>query len=1204
MKISSYIANSVLSASTLSLLLYAAGSHAAALDVSQSPLMLVDSVAPNLLFTLDDSGSMEFAYAPDGLSDKNFKVNGVTVCPNNDNGCRDTRRAKSADFNPIYYNPDVTYVIPKKADGSSYTTSFDSAPWNGFKGGSTVNLSSNYLPVWNNDWSGGGKFARHPANSGFSNRDNGAHAYYYVYNEALPGCTKVKHDDSCYEKKEPSTAAEKQNFANWYSFYRTRGLATISAAHLAFYELPSSIRLSWQRINGDSSQLSSNFGVYSQNHKNTFFTWLKDNSSFNGATPLLRAMNRAGSFLSTNAAWNNTVGDSQSGRYECRPAYHILMADGIWNGDKPTQPSDYRHDNKSWTAPDGKSYSPKAPYKHSDSHTLADLAMHYWATDLRTGIGNKVKPYIRYNNANSNTEYWDPRNNPATWQHMVNFTVGLGLTGSLVEPNLLWEDDKGTFGSSGYANLVNGTDWPAVGSNSDATNGKVYDLWHAAINSRGEFFSADSPESLVDSFKQILNRIAERTSTAAAAGSTTSVSADDPDDPYNLSIVNRAFFPEYNSEDWSGDLKRFDIKRLPNGNISRELVWSARTLLTSQAGRNIQMAGDGASGLKSFTYSNLSNDMKAVFNINPDVSGNVSDSKGSSRVDYLRGSRSAEGTSAGSFRVRSSVLGDIINSTPAVVGAPSYVPYLADKIDGNVGDYLSFQQTYAARPELIYVGANDGMLHAFSAVTGQEVFAFVPTEALANMPKLTGQTYKGGAHRFFVDGSPTVRDVYFNNAWHTVLIGTLGAGGRSLFALDITNPGEDGTGIKLLWEINPQTEGYENLGYTFPEPEIVKLHSGEWALLQGNGYDSEDDVASLLIIDIQDGSLIKEIVVEAGVNGANGLSSVRGADNNGDGLVDYAYAGDLKGNLWRFDLIKSVNDDSIPDPFARSVQTSVTASDFKVSYGGNPLYTASYPGAQNTTRAQAITAPPSLVRHPTMRGYIVLFGTGKYFETADAAPDTTKANSIYGIWDRLTKAQNTQSAAALNLTRNNLQAQTIQQQTVTTFNKEDGSSTTRTVRYISQNPITWYVDGTTPAQEEQNNKVNKWGWYLDLQVGSTKKGEMMVDRMLVRGNTLLFGTITPNSDPCADGNEYWAYGIDAHLGSRTKHPTFDFNQDGRFDKGDTNNGAVPSAYGSSSPIALTRDGTVIDVGGSMGFATSPDLHGRQSWQTMPLEIDE
>src|SRR5690554_2646908 len=369
MKISSYIANSVLSASTLSLLLYAAGSHAAALDVSQSPLMLVDSVAPNLLFTLDDSGSMEFAYTPDGLGDKNFKVNGVTVCPNNDNGCRNTRRVKSSDFNPLYYNPNVQYVIPKKADGTEYSTSFTSAPWNGFKGGDERNLSNEYRPVWHNDWSSNTRYALHPSQD-FNNTSTGVHAYYYVYNEALPGCTKVKHDDSCYEKKEPSTDLEKENFATWYSFYRTRGLATISAAHLAFYELPSSIRLSWQRINGDSTQLSSNFGVYSQNHKNTFFTWLKNNSSFSGSTPLRRAMTRAGSFLSTDAAWDNTIGDSNSGRYECRPAYHILMADGMWNGSTQTQPANNDTKKTPWPAQDGRTNTPNPPNNNKNINTL------------------------------------------------------------------------------------------------------------------------------------------------------------------------------------------------------------------------------------------------------------------------------------------------------------------------------------------------------------------------------------------------------------------------------------------------------------------------------------------------------------------------------------------------------------------------------------------------------------------------------------------------------------------------------------------------------------------------------------------------------------------------------------------------------------------------------------------------------------------
>ena len=251
--------------------------------------------------------------------------------------------------------------------------------------------------------------------------------------------------------------------------------------------------------------------------------------------------------------------------------------------------------------------------------------------------------------------------------------------------------------------------------------------------------------------------------------------------------------------------------------------------------------------------------------------------------------------------------------------------------------------------------------------------------------------------------------------------------------------------------------------------------------------------------------------------------------------------------------------------------------------------------------------PPSLVRHPTLRGYIVMFGTGKYFESADAAPDTTKPNSVYGIWDRLTKAQSTSSADAGSRTRRDLQRQTIEEQKVTTFNRETGGSVSRTVRYISDTAITWYADDVEPDDEEDSSNVNTWGWYLDLQIGTTeatREGEMMVDRMLVRGDTLVFGTLTPNSNPCADGNEYWAYGINAQTGARTRHPTFDFNQDGQFNRADTDSGKPPSGYSSQSPIALTRDGSLIDSGGSIGFSSSPELHGRQSWQVMPLEVDE
>ncbi|MEH6389030.1 MAG: PilC/PilY family type IV pilus protein [Pseudomonas profundi] len=1234
MKFSYHIGKTAINAAILGLCLQAATSHGA---VSQQPLMLVESVAPNLIFTLDSSGSMNWAFSPDSIGTKN-------------NSIRNTRRAKSSTFNPLYYNHEVTYRLPVELndDGtvssSGYSTSFNNAYNNGYNtGNGTVDLRDNYRVTWNWDISAsnpsysfscgywdpkapcylsyGGengdiyRLAENPGSDfyasgrgGYDNRQTGVPAYYYVYDESRSGCNKSIDNDSCYRKVNVGTN-ERQNFAIWYSFYRTRALATLTAANLAFNDLPSSIRFSWQdldRCKLNSSNCNNNyFRAFTDRHKGNFFKWLSE-VKFDTGTPLRKALDDAGKFLQTNDAWafdpnpmtaSGGVGSTERNpQFSCRPSFHVMMSDGMWNGADGSPSGTLRADHSSFSLPGTGDYtSSRRPFGDSTTNTLADLAMHYWATDL-SSLDDDLEPYMPFKGPNEN---WDPRNNPATWQHMVNYTMGLGLSQSLRKNGLRWEGD--TF-SGGYQNLLSGAQsWPPAAVDGEDNANNVYDLWHAAINSRGEFFSVDRPEDMIAAFNDIINRIAERTATAAAAGATTSVIADDPDDLFSFSTESRAFFPEYNSEDWSGDVKHAVIKRFPDGSHTRTQVWSARTAIDQQSNRHIFMGGGAATnGLQVFSYANLDTDLKTIFNQNPDSLNNATDNLGSDRVDYLKGDRSKEGNGDSQFRRRSSVLGDIINATPVVVSEPGYIPYIADKIDGESGDYAEFKDARIDRPELIYVGANDGMLHALSTEDGREVFAFVPNVLLKHMPRLTGQTYQGGGHRFFVDGTPLVRDVYIGDQWRTVLIGTLAAGGKSIFALDITDPGDNGAGTKLLWEISDATDDYENLGYSFPEPEIVRLHSGEWAVLQGNGYDSTEGAASMFIIDIADGSLIKELVVDEGEDDANGLSSVRGADNNGDGIVDYAYAGDLRGNLWRFDLVETSPEEPDGDPFSKERQSAVSAATYAISYGGNPLYTAVYPDS----RLQSITAPPSLVRHPTLRGYMVLFGTGKYFETDDAAPDTSKANTVYGVWDRLTRAQTTGAADAGNLTRSNLQQQRIREETVTSFEDDDDRIVSRNVRYITDNPIQWYTDGTAPEQEANRSRVRTWGWYVDLEVGSTKKGEMMIQRMSARGNTLLFGTLTPNEDPCADGATYWAYGINSQTGARTKHPTFDFNQDGRHDDGDTDNGDAPGGYETSSPPTLTRDGSIIDVDGVVGFSSSPELQGRQSWQTIPLEIEE
>ena len=1036
-------------------LLFIQSSHATLLDPAQSPLILSESVAPNMIFTLDDSGSMRYARVPDD-----------PAAP------AESRRVKSSYYNPLYYNPAVTYPLPIKynADGSrassQYSTSFTTAYLNGFntnKG--SIDLSSGYQATWTYDPAGDG--SNFPSNATAENpspeyyfdsgnfnlsltgtatstsqtinnvtftvtrstsgtgcsatitsplemgsvscgrssntyrvtttdrRDDNIPAYYYVFDTAQPSCTQTiesqKEDDNCYKRVIVSSNSgqvrasdisagtnELNNFARWYSFYRNRALTTMSAANIAFSGLPSTVRLTWQRLNScnsfNNSTCKNYLRKFSQYQRGNFFSWLS-NSPFSGGTPLRVAQQKAGEFIASNDAWaynpyplNSTGGTGttvQSPEYSCRANYHLLMTDGLWNGNNGATSATLKPDNTNTTLPDSTSYTQQRPFTDSTESTLADLAFHYWATDARN-LTNDIKPIIQAPSSNTATQYWDPRNDPATWQHLTTFTVGVGLTASLNATGIPWSGETNT--GTGYQALVSGSqNWPAA---SDGSNNNVYDLWHTAINSRGEFFSADTPEAIVTAFREIISRISNRTTSAGAPGVTASIVED---------TLNREVYEtKFNSEDWSGDLTKF---RITESGI-RSAVWSAQTRIDEQSAssRNIKIFSPTATNkLQDFTWSNLTSAQQALLNRNYDTASIPTDTLGSQRLDYIRGDQSREGSAAGAFRIRSSVLSDIVNSSPVIVGTPKYVSYLADQIDGGTlangnSSYGTFKaanraerlsvETASPRRPMVYVGANDGMLHGFDANTGSEVFAYVPTAVMENLFKLPSQRYTGTSHHFYVDGTPTVADVYYDDAWHTVLIGTLRAGGRSIFALDITDPDN----IKLLWEISSTDTGFGNLGYTYSQPVVARLHTGKWAVVTGNGYGNQAataaDLASLMIIDVETGNLERELTVTGNSALPNGLSTPRLADNNSDGIADYAYAGDLQGNMWRFDLVTTSATPASPDPFRRSLIGTIQPTTFNVAFAGTPLYTA-IDGRTTGASTQPITAPPSLVRHPS-----------------------------------------------------------------------------------------------------------------------------------------------------------------------------------------------------------------------------------------------
>jgi type IV pilus assembly protein PilY1 len=483
-------------------------------------------------------------------------------------------------------------------------------------------------------------------------------------------------------------------------------------------------------------------------------------------------------------------------------------------------------------------------------------------------------------------------------------------------------------------------------------------------------------------------------------------------------------------------------------------------------------------------------------------------------------------------------LGDVVNSSPIFVGKPPFQYQDAS--------YITFRNNNAARIQMVYVGANDGMLHGFDAATGVERLAFIPGAVFRNLLELPKQSY---AHKYYVDGTPSMGDVFYNGAWHTVLTGGLNKGGQGIYTLDVTDPSQfsqSNASTIYKWEFTDANDA--DLGFTFSRPAIAKVRTStgtKWVAVFGNGYgNTVDDTATggqvsttgnaaLYIVDIETGALVRKITTNTGTaqdpSGQarpNGLTTPALVDINGDSVADYVFAGDLFGNVWKFDL------------------TSNSSASWNIAFGGSPLFTA----RDSTGKAQPITSRPEVGRGPNGKGMIVLFGTGKFLEAADKDITQLTTQSFYGLID-----PNTASSTAIS-GRNQLTAQTII--------LEDTSD----------------ISGTlVPVRATSQNVVSNRGWYLDLLSGppgvpppSGFKGEMQVSDSVLRNGRIIFSTIIPSTDPCAFGGNSWLMELDALSGGRLPYTPFDLNNDNLFDSRDY----VTLADGTKVPVSGRRS----DVG--------------------------
>lgn len=653
----------------------------------------------------------------------------------------------------------------------------------------------------------------------------------------------------------------------------------------------------------------------------------------------------------------------------------------------------------------------------------------------------------------------------------------------------------------------------------------------------------------------------------------------------SISSERDLYRTEFDAETWTGKLIKETLNLQTN---TLEQEWEA-SIPTS--GRKVVMANSAGNALQDFEWSKLD---RTHAGENLQTTLNQSDGLGEERVRFIKGD-----TGHASFRKRTSLLGDIVNSSPVLVAGAQYLPYLADQIDG-ISKYAAFREDQKDRTPMIYVGANDGMLHGFNADSGAEAFAFVPTPVIENLHKLTDKDYvdkstdntKNSQHQYYVDGSISVADVYYKNQWRTVLVGALGAGGRGAYALDVTEPDD----IKLLWEFTVDTEASKadssspsDLGHIFGEPVIARLHNGKWAVLLNNGYNSPNASlgnAVLFVLNIADGTMEYKLTANSSV-GHNGLSAIKAADNNGDGVVDYAYAGDLQGNMWRFQLFGSASSTG-NDPFLKSEVTAGAT----VSYTGKPLYQA----VDSAGKRQPITVQPNLIRHPSSKGYIVTFGTGRYLADIDKTGEHSM-QSMYGIWDSNTLGEPTNITTAL--TRNNLLKQEFTLQSVEQIG-DAGQKITHTIRLLSENEPSW-----VSSKNCQASPGTHCGWYLDLGVESDSTGERMVDAMEVRGDVLFFSTRQPSDDPCTSGVDAWNYGINPATGGRTKFTVFDLSQNqtvGLEDNyGDTPaSSQVISGYKTPPGGFTLTDGKIINADGTItDINLGSSAQGRQSWYIVP-----
>jgi type IV pilus assembly protein PilY1 len=1233
----------------------------AQVNIATAPLFLTSSVDPNIMFILDDSGSMHWEITPDEVmiatytfprAAGNYGAGGdylnrvpsprsETTQSTSANERATAAVMRSAHVNATYYNPAITYRPWVKPAGMAITAvppvateadrfpnaSPTAAPNHPIRNTGTRNLTvdtteaaewvfgSGINPVPSLFWATGGSGSHNqtyfPATyfqyigGPVFNRDSYQRVEIRSTTPFYIGHGRENRTDCADRANARCTYAEEiQNFANWYTYYRSRILASQAGIGEAFINQSERMRVGFGTINQGSNSVDGvntttiRRGVrpFTGADRQAFFTQLYLSEIPTAGTPLRRALDAAGQYFSRSdnlGPWGRVPGTNDpSAHLTCRQSFTILMTDGYWNGaEAGTSAARANIDGVAWPAITGPSltpggplqsftYNPRSPFSDSRANTLADIGMFYWVRDLRPDLPNRV-PATAFN--------------PAFWQHMVTYGVGLGVTGSI---------NPATAFSAVTDTSIPAINWPDPLPDTVSAP-KLDDLLHAAVNSRGGFFSASDPVTFANELGGILSDIVSRVETSGTAAATSSAV---------LQTDTLLYTASFRSTDWSGTLVAREID--PVTGSASTIQWDAERKMGSTTvlpTRNIFTRNADGTPV-TLSWANLSPTQQTALGVNP-TGVPATAATGQDRLNWLRGQENAglrsrffqgvdESTGSSFTLIRR--IGSLINSDPQFMARRDFGNSLLPGVQGST--YQSFRSStaYRERPDVLFVGSNTGMLHAFHAGTpyinktltnpkgevnplgGTELFAFVPSELL--LPKAgTSQSHAqinelmvpDFNHRYFVDGTPTVADVYWtdpenaaNSGWRSVLVGSMGAGGRTVFALDVTDP-TNFNASKVLWEFRYADQNCtvgvtacREVGYGITQPTIARLRStGQWVAIFGNGYNSASHTAKLFVVDIRTGQLVH--MIDTGVGTAaipNGLAPPVSIDwPNRDLSLSRIYAGDLRGNLWRFDFTSAT-------PTAQRLFTA-TSSD-------NSL--------------QPITARPSIAQYPGNDNRIVItFGTGSFFRAGDNAVGTQQTQTLYGIFDT--------AAGLVDTIRSQLLAQTISSNNASVTLGTGTNQVTFAagqLRAVSALPI------------DSNLNVHK-GWRIDLPVN----GERVISFSTFPSGSIQrrvrFTTLIPDNDPCGSGRSGFLLDVNLSNGGESSTDVFDLTRDGLFTAADRASigGAVriisgiAGTTGERLTVIRRADAAIDSMFAGDGINVGSGLNtagpiGRKSWRQL------